>query len=308
MSRRSWVAVLGILLPALAAGCASPPEYVPAAEAPAPLPEDLLEWSEAGAVAYAVTAHSFPSSYGCTVEFEQYTPEDAASRTAVILSHGFMRSLEQSRGWARHWASRGMTVVVVSLCNSTWLDGHHDRNAKDMVAVTDRVVDREPADRVVYAGHSAGGLSALLAAYEDPRAVGYLGLDSVDSGDLAATVRSGSRRYDVPSLILLADPSACNAENNIVAALPESSSISIAHIPFARHCDFEKPYDPQCALLCGTVKPREVATQVRRTVELVATAWLEMHAAGPERRKALRKRLPEALDTLTRNGNLRILE
>ncbi len=40
-------------------------------------------------------------------------------------------------------------------------------------------------DTAVYAGFSAGGLAAYLAAGQDASADGYLGLDSVDSGDLA---------------------------------------------------------------------------------------------------------------------------
>lgn len=300
--------LIGILLGVFLAGCASPPEYVAESIAPKPLREDVVEWSGPGLVPYGVTAQSIRSTYGCTVAYEQYSPKTPASRTAVILGHGFMRNLAQTRGWARLWASRGITVVIPSLCNSTWLDGHHDRNARDMVALADRVVDMGVADRIIYAGHSAGGLAALLAAHEDPRAVAYLGLDSVDSGGLTATIRDASRKYEVPSLILVADPSGCNADNNILPVLPDSASISVVRIPFSRHCDFEKPYDPQCALLCGTVEPLEVAKRVRDTVEVLATAWIELHAGAPERRASVREAIPEVVRTLRRNGNLRVLE
>ncbi len=300
--------MVGILLATLLAGCASPPEYVPESAAPGPLPPDLLHWSGPGLVPYGVTAQSIRSAYRCTVEYEQYTPMTPVSRTAVILGHGFMRSLEQTRGWARLWASRGITVVIPSFCNSTWLDGHHDRNARDMVALADRLVDLRVADGIVYAGHSAGGLSALLAAHEDPRAVAYLGMDSVDSSDLTATIRTDPRQFDVPSLILIADPSGCNAANNILPVLPDSTSISVVRVPFSRHCDFEKPYDPQCALLCGTVEPPEVADRVRDTVEVLATAWIELHAGAPDSRTSVREAIPETIRTLTRNGNLQVLE
>jgi hypothetical protein len=114
------------------------------------------------------------------------------------------------RGWAAHLSSHGVATAVVSLCNSTPFAGRHDRNAVDLRALADLL---QPADgRVLYAGFSAGGLAALLAAADDPRTVAYLGLDAVDSGGLAAR----STGLAAPALFLLAEAGACNAEGNMV--------------------------------------------------------------------------------------------
>ena len=185
-----------------------------------------------------------------------------------MLGHGFTRSLTTMRGWARAWSDRGLRTVVVGFCNSSIFNGRHDRNAADLVAVARHV---EPDDApVVYAGFSAGALSALLAADSDPRAIAYLGLDPVDSGDQAAAVG----RLRMPALFIYGAPSRCNAQNNMIPVMPEADVRIALRVPFASHCDFELPYDSACERICGGVEPEETAGEVRATIRALATAWV----------------------------------
>ena len=128
-----------------------------------------------------VETGAIQSAHGCTVVYERYKPDRNAIPPEVILAHGFMRKLDNMRGWARHWQQQGIPTTLVSLCNSSWLNGHHQRNADDMQALRREL----EMDAVIYAGFSAGGLAAYLAAGQDASAAGYLGLDSVDSGTAA---------------------------------------------------------------------------------------------------------------------------
>lgn len=260
------------------AGCATAPTSVPEELAPDPLPPQVDEFafgdSEAPAAAEGQTG-TIESEWGCAVEYEYYEPAapaaagiDGVPPGLVVLGHGFTRDLATMRGWAQAWSDRGMRTVVVGFCNSSVFNGRHDRNAADLVAVATHI---EPGDApIVYAGFSAGGLAALLAADSDPRAVAYLGLDPVDSGDLAATVE----RLRMPALFLYAAPSRCNANANMVPGMPEADVRFALRVPFASHCDFELPYDAACERLCGGVEPEEIAREVRATIRAVATAWV----------------------------------
>ena len=224
----------------------------------------------------------FLGTYGCTLEFETYRPVARShgsiagaaglerSETMVFLAHGFMRDLTRMRGWGERFASHGVPTTVLSFCNSRFYAGRHDRNAEDLVALAAAV----HAGPVVYAGFSAGGLAAYLATAADPRAVAYLGLDPVDSGQLAHDVR-----LDVPALMMFAEPSRCNAQGNFIDSIGEQSTTGgrsnrILEVPNATHCDFEDPYDPRCERLCGAVEPPAVAETIRSAIRAWATEWL----------------------------------
>jgi len=131
-----------------------------------------------------------------------------------------------------------------------------------------------PQGAVIYAGFSAGGLSALLAMDSDPRAVAYLGLDPVDSGGLAG----GAQNIEAPSLFLFGEPSSCNAASNMEQFLPPTAVA--LRIPYATHCDFQNPYDMACERFCGSVAPAGTAAAIRKTILGLATAWIVGHALG----------------------------
>jgi dienelactone hydrolase len=155
----------------------------------------------------------------------------------------------------------------MSLKNSTWFNGRHERNAVDLQLLSQRL-HQGP---VLYAGYSAGGLAAFLAAAHDKRATAYLGLDAVDSGGLAVDTRD---RLAVPSLFLLAEVSSCNARNNIQEAVPDRPGVRTVRVPHATHCHFENPTDTACESLCGRVEPPEAEERIVAGLRSLATAWV----------------------------------
>lgn len=265
-------------------GCATSPILVPSSEAPGELPASLAPYLKVGPSGVSVSSQTLESGFGCTVAYEVYQPIGSAgsdrAAVTVVLGHGFMSDLTRMRGWAEQWASHGVRTAVVSFCNSTWVSGRHDRNAADMIAVADSLLDSQGArGGVIYAGFSAGGLSALLALDSDPRAVAYLGLDPVDSGSFAR----GAQNIEAPSLFLFGEPSSCNAASNMEQFLPRTAVAF--RIPYATHCDFQNPYDMACERFCGSVAPAATAAAIRNTILGLATAWIVSHGldgdAGP---------------------------
>jgi predicted alpha/beta-hydrolase family hydrolase len=244
---------------------------VPEGELPPQLSAAEAALAAPGVGAYTVAKGRIRGGYGRPVDYESYVPVPSKTGAMVFLAHGSARDLSAMRGWAAHWASYGVPVTVMSLRNSTWTNGHHDRNAADLRLLARSIHDGP----VLYAGHSAGGLAAFLAAAADGgpagRAVAYLGLDAVDSDDLALRAKPELR---VPALFLLAEPSSCNARNNILAAVPDRPGVEIVHVRYATHCNFENPSDWACEALCGLVAPPVAAARTVARIRSLATAWV----------------------------------
>jgi len=246
-----------------------------------PLSDLARTFGREGTAAVSVESGQRSGEYGCTLLYEVYRPARTETRAMVILAHGFMRDLTSMRGWAAHWASYGVPVTVMSMCNSRWFNGHHDRNASDLVALA-RALHSGP---LLYAGFSAGGLAAYLAAAQDPRTLAYLGLDSVDSGKLALSAAEG---FSVPGLFLLGEPSACNADSNILETIVATPNCTALRIRHATHCHFENPYDPRCERICGRVQSEEASEVLAETIRILATAWiLAQTQKNPLARKVL---------------------
>lgn len=230
----------GLLVAALAAGLLGCPTLV--SRSP-----DGVGSPTAAASAPAVTREqdSFRSVTGCEVATTRFAPSAPRTDAVVILAHGFLRDQQRMEGLALALAASGVTTHTLSFCNSRPWDGGHRANAADMR----RLADRLGAPPVIYAGFSAGGLSALIAAGEDPRALGVLALDLVDDGDgLGAKTAAG---LDRPLIGLTGEPAACNAQSNGLAVYAASRQARVTHILGARHCDFEAPTDWLCRSVCG---------------------------------------------------------
>jgi hypothetical protein len=265
------------LLVALAAGMlgACAPSATTTVHGDPGLPPSLTALAGAGSRATEAASGTLTSAFGCELRFEDHRPVDGTEGATVVIAPGFLRSLDSMRGWAQHLASHGVRTVVVGFCNSTPFAGRHDRNAIDLRAVADAL---QPADAaVVYAGFSAGGLAALLAAEDDPRAVAYLGLDAVDSDGLAARAAG----FDRPALFLTAESGPCNARGNMTPTAASMLGARVQRLPNATHCHFEDPYAPPCERLCGRVEPGPVADAIRATIRALATAWVLEHAGSP---------------------------
>lgn len=300
----------------LLSGCAGSPEMIAPEQAPAPNPPLIRELAEETEAAYRVTEGVFASRYGCEVTYEEYHPDREARSAVVVIGHGFMRNLQQIRGWAELWASRGFRVGVIDFCNSSWFDGRHDRNAEDLRALADRMLAGGAGTQtgVIYAGHSAGGLSAWLAARRDGRTVAYLGLDAVDSDNLVAETQAATlesrpaRAQPLPALFLFGEPSRCNAGNNMVESVRGVPGVSMFAVELAGHCDFEYPTDERCYSLCRKVEPERVARRLTTTIRGLATGWLLLHAGTPEERRHMRAEMRGVLTALGQGGNISHLD
>jgi pimeloyl-ACP methyl ester carboxylesterase len=204
------------------------------------------------------------SVHGCELSYEFYHTASATPAATVIMAHGFMRDLKSQRGWAQQWADHNIATVVVSFCNASLLNGHHRGNADDLVALRKHLVISNP----IYTGFSAGGLAAYLAAMRDGETIGYLGFDSVDSGDIALDTQTP---LSVPALFLMAPPSSCNAKNNFFPVI-ERYSYPLEILDQATHCHFESPYDKRCAWICG--KSETAAELVQEDIFDKSIEWI----------------------------------
>jgi pimeloyl-ACP methyl ester carboxylesterase len=155
---------------------------------------------------------------------------------------------------ARHLADAGVPAVTLDFCNARVWDGRHVRNGLDMI----RVADALQAERVVYAGFSAGGLAALVAGRNDPRTVGVIALDLVDAGRIGERMARG---LDRPLIGLVGDPSPCNADNNGLAVFAATAQAQVERVLGAEHCDFESPTDWLCPLICRAPPGRVTASR-----------------------------------------------
>jgi pimeloyl-ACP methyl ester carboxylesterase len=220
-----------------------------------------------GPVPFTVEPGVRSGEYARRIDYEVYRPAEERTGALVVLAHGFLSDLAAMRGWAGRWASFGVTTAVLTFRNSTAFAGRHDRNAEDMVALA-HALSKGP---VVYAGFSAGGLSAYLAAASDARAIALLGLDAVDSGGLALAAEPG---FAVPALFLMGESSSCNAKNNMLPAIPERDGVTALRVRDALHCYFQDPWNDACEAVCGEVVPVEAAERIADTIRVLATAWL----------------------------------
>lgn len=236
-----------------------------------PTPGRVPNLQQTGPLRIAEGRSSFTVGGGCTIDYQLIRPSGGSPvPAAVVLAHGFARAPDQMIGWARHFASWGLDVYVPDRCSPF----DHEENGRDLAAFVDRHLRGRA---VVYAGHSAGGLTALLAAAQDPDALGVLGLDLVDNGDLGRTAAAG---FGAPVRNLVAVPYLCNSDGNglaAVAAAPDGQSLRVTD---ANHCDFEKPTDGTCTLTCGDgsvgwgFQPSFGDVRQREVIAGVATGFL----------------------------------
>lgn len=217
---------------------------------------------------YRLQAGEARSLAGCRYDYRVYAPADADDDVAtVVLGHGFLRDQDTLVGLARALANAGFRAVTLDFCNMRPWNGRHRENARDLVALADRVANGD----VVYAGFSAGALAALLAGAADPDTRGVVTLDLVDQGGLAATALE---TLDAPLIGLQGPPSACNANGSGQRVFDTRPGASLATLPGASHCEFESPTDRLCEIVCGDEDApaddeRVRADIVRRVVEAV---------------------------------------
>lgn len=220
-------------------------------------------WSEVPRVSDAAlvrTDGSALSGTGCEIGYSIVRPAGPTRPVDVILAHGFLRSRARMSGLADALAANGIVTLTLDLCNMRPWNGAHETNADDM-----RRLARELGrDDVVYAGFSAGGLAALLAASRDPETAGAVVLDLVDRDGIGARAAAG---LDAPLHGLFGDPAACNADGNGRRVLETAPLAYSAIAVGASHCDFEAPTDVLCQLFCEPAdRPAQAAPRQRQRI------------------------------------------
>jgi dienelactone hydrolase len=233
-------------------------------------------------------AFSIPGTGGANLSADVYYPRHAtggveaaaAPCPVLVLGHGFSQAKEQHVNQGLHWASRGYVAIIPSFNGGS----DHSRNADDLVRCIDWMVARhaDPAsifhqrmrlDRVGATGHSAGGLSAIVAASRDGRIRAVAPMDPVDNGGLGTAALAN---LAVPVAITYSEPSSCNASGSAAtlygAATGRKRGIKIIG---ANHSDPQDPVSFLSGLTCGSANTNRQALY-RRYV----TGWFDYYLKG----------------------------
>jgi predicted dienelactone hydrolase len=201
-----------------------------------------------------------------------------------VLGHGFLSSKARHVNQGRHLATRGFIVVIPTFKGGA----DHSRNADDMRVLVSWMLylgtaagspfqGTVRADRIATTGHSAGGLSAILAAARDARIVATFPMDPVDVGSLGTTALAAMPRKAIG--MAWSEPSACNAFGSAVALFTAAKAPKFGvRIIGATHTDPMDPADVLSQAVCGAAAPARQALY-RKYV----TAWLEFVLHGDAR-------------------------
>ena len=226
---------------------------------------DPVDYRATGESVVTSATHSINVSDQCEMEVTIYTPDGGGSGPLVILAHGFARGQTHMAGWANHYASWGLEVATPTLCHASVIDVDHEANGEDLVALND-VIGHGP---VIYAGHSAGGLAAVVAAALDSDAVAVVGLDTTDSEELGLGL-AGS--VSVPMYGVVGEPYDCNAEGSGIAIYGASSDAVALRVSEADHCDFENETDWLCTSFCNVTNNTYSDADIYKAIVGLSTA------------------------------------
>lgn len=222
-----------------------------------------------------VTTTSSVTTGSCDMEYTLFSPSELSESQLVVLSHGFQRSADNMNDWAEHFATWGFRVAVPSLCHSSILDVDHSQNAIDIKNLASSL-GGDP----IYAGQSAGGLSSLIAAYEDSSTVGVLGLDATNTETSESSFDPST--LNIPIMGLAGEPSSCNANGSGVELYNRAQDSTMLRVTEADHCDFESPSDWLCTTFCPGTNAQFSNEQIQDTVLLLSTTALLMMSTTDE--------------------------
>jgi pimeloyl-ACP methyl ester carboxylesterase len=220
---------------------------------------------------------------GKTLDVTWYLPE-AESRGFVVLMHGFSRNKGHMRDLAGRLRDRSLVVLAPNVGLGAINDTSFlERMADDVSALTS-VPGTTFAlpERIVFAGHSAGGKNAALMAAHlrvnlGERLMGVMLLDPVErEGQLEQSLVSLDTA-GVEILSLLAKPGSCNAGGN-AAPLLKRLPVTFKGLLFANgtHCDAEgSTSDFVCKLACGASHEKTVVS-----TQEFAVHWVDGFFAG----------------------------
>ncbi len=208
------------------------------------------------------------------IQYTLHTPATPAKHH-VILAHGFLRSPHTMHHLAAALAEHGIETACIQLKRSTPFNGNHAENARDIIALR-QALGWESA---TYAGFSAGGLSALLAAADDPACENLLLFDPVDHKNLGKTA---APKIQIPTLAILGRPGPGNAHRNASPMLDRIASCRTLEIPAATHCDFEARPSALCHLFTASKPDQERTANLHKTLARESIRLVNQNGRHPE--------------------------
>ncbi len=237
--------------------------------------EILIDYGQPGIYSVTISTSTASVTNCASMSYDIYTPEVIENNTVIVLGHGFARGSDVMAGWAEHISSWGIKVLLPTLCHYNILFGvDHEMNGQNMK----ELAEIHGATSTVYAGHSAGGLAALIATSQDNNAIGVLGLDTTDTQDIPGVDdfigRDYAPRIESKSFSIFGESSSCNGSNNGIILFQMISGARIIKIKDADHCDFENPTDSICEMSCETSSAVFTDDQIRLVIKTLGTSAL----------------------------------
>jgi hypothetical protein len=160
----------------------------------------------------------------------------------------------------------------------------HARNGQDLSKCVDWILARNGDPASIYlgqvrtqavgaTGHSAGGLSAILAAASDARFRALSLMDPVDNGGQGVAALAA---VNVPVAITWSEPSSCNANGSAEALYAAARGVRRGmKIVGANHTDPQDPASFLSGLTCGGANSTRQALYRR-----YMAGWFEYHLRG----------------------------
>ncbi len=193
------------------------------------------DYRERGSLSVASKVQNFAGTR-CSFAYESFTPATTSTEAKVLIAPGFAigPGLGSSRvalkTLATHIASWGVTTYTVDLCtNGGSID--HSKNGAAMAELGEQL----GGARMIYAGFSAGGLGAMIAASVAKNTAAFLALDAVDKDDLA---KAALVAIKAPVYAMAGEPSQCNSNENMLAQY-QGRAMPVLKVNKAQHFTFE---------------------------------------------------------------------
>ncbi|MBU0638650.1 MAG: alpha/beta fold hydrolase [Planctomycetes bacterium] len=206
---------------------------------------------------------------GDQVAYSLFMPQPSESLAAppypaVVISHGFARSMRFHANTACALAERGIVVLTPDLIG---LLGGEEAQLRNIENLADHVrwlrtraaTEDDPLfglldpGRIGLLGHSAGGAISHEAAIELAEAGESVdALMLLDGVPWARTVDRAGELPDLAFASVRSEPTACNAEGairDVLARLPFATEDIL--VVGGSHCDPENPTDLLCRIACG---------------------------------------------------------
>jgi dienelactone hydrolase len=238
---------------------------------------------------FPATRHTIaiPGTEGATLITDLYFPGThglvsvgAGRCPVIVLGHGFAQTKDEYVNQGLHLATRGYLVLIP---NSTAV-ADWSRFADDLRKCLDWIEAQDVDSNSIFfgrvrtncagaTGHSAGGLSAILAATRDVRIRALSPMDPVDSDGLGVAALPS---VPAPVAITYSEPSLCNANGSALtlynaACAPKRGMLIVG----ANHSDPEDPASLLIEVVCGAADS-ERQMLYRRYM----TGWFEYYLRG----------------------------